>query len=67
MAVVPFKYYMHDDYDSSERADYIGKQIGWEGTDEELSELIGRPFYEIRLDCTLDTESGAVTIVGVNK
>ena len=30
---------------------------------EALAEKAGRPFYEIGLDCTIDTETGAVEIV----
>lgn len=33
--------------------------------DDELLEKIGRPFYEVKLRCTLDTKSGAVTVLGL--
>lgn len=64
MAIVPFKYYLHDTASGWERADYIKQQVPeLEDMDhEDLSELIGRPFYEITLDCTLDTETGDVTM-----
>ena len=32
--------------------------------DDALLEKMGRPFYEVALDCTLDTETGEITING---
>ena len=66
MAIVNFKYYMHDDYSSMERMDWIIEQTGLDLTEDEkedLNEKIGRPFYEICLDCTLDTETGEVQLI----
>ena len=67
MSTEAFTYYMHDGYSSSERAEHIAGQIGI--TDEDaidaLAEKIGRPFYEIALDCTIDTETGEVKILGL--
>lgn len=65
MSVVNFKYYLHDNSSSSERAEWIESQTGVEMTDE-LIDKIGRPFYEVRLDCTLDTETGEVKVTGVS-
>lgn len=65
MTVVPFKYYLHDDASARERAQWISQQTGVE-IDENLMEKIGRPFYEIGLDCTLDTQTGEVRVLGVS-
>lgn len=62
----PFKYYLHDDYNSFERADWIGKQIGMTFTEEQIEDM-GSPFYEVTLNCEYDTETGLVSIVGAEK
>lgn len=59
-----FEYYLHDDYSAFERADYIGGQIGIK-FDEVMTEDMGRPFYEVGLECEYDTETGQVTILGL--
>jgi len=59
-----FEYYLHDDYNSFERADIISKQIGLKPTDE-MAEDMGSPFYEVGLECEYDTETGQVTILGL--
>lgn len=59
-----FEYYLHDDSNSFERADWIGKQIGIPFTDE-MTEDMGRPFEEVGLECEYDTETGQVTILGL--
>lgn len=64
MAKKKFEYYLHDDYSSFERADYIAKQIGVEST-EEMAEDMGQPFYEVGLECEYDTETGQVKILGL--
>ena len=62
-----FKYYLHDDYNSKERADYIKSQIpSLTLSDDEFSELIGRPFYEVELLCELNDVTGEVKIVSVS-
>lgn len=61
--LVNFKYYLHDG-SPYEGMKYALKDAGVELTDE-LYEKIGRPFYEIEFDCTLDTETGAVEILGI--
>jgi hypothetical protein len=60
---VKFKYYLHDDYTGSERAEYILEQTGLDMTREEFNELVGRPFYEVELNCELDTKTGQVTVI----
>ncbi len=59
-----FEYYLHDNYTSHERADYIGGQIGL-GFSEVMTEDMGQPFYEVGLECEYDTETGQVTILGL--
>lgn len=68
---VPFKYYMHDTYNSYERAEFILEQFEADGVFppdgvgvDEFAELIGMPFYEVELDCVFDTDTGRVTIIG---
>jgi hypothetical protein len=60
-STVPFEYILHDTLDSEERTAQIAASAGVE-IDEELAEKIGRPFYEIRVHCTLDTRTGYVSI-----
>lgn len=65
--ILPFKYYMHDDYNSMERSEFIRDQLKMgirQPSIEELSDLIGSPFYEVTLSCELNTETGKVTILG---
>jgi hypothetical protein len=59
-----FEYYLHDNYTSFERAEYIGEEIGIKFT-EEMTEDMGGPFYEVGLECEYDTETGQVTILGL--
>lgn len=59
---VPFKYYLHDGYTGSERAEYILGQTDLDMSREEFLELTGRPFYEVELRCTLDTDTGTITV-----
>lgn len=60
---VPFKYYLHDGYEGSERESFIADQVGVSRHDEAFWEKVGRPFYEVTLECTLDTETGEVELV----
>jgi ABC-type uncharacterized transport system ATPase component len=60
--IVPFKYYLHDAYTGSERAEFILRQTDLEMSQEEFLELTGRPFYEVTLSCLLDTETGQITV-----
>lgn len=45
-----------------ERNAYIAEQTGVD-IKGELADKIGRPFYEVHLKCTLDTETGEVKIL----
>lgn len=65
MTLHGFKYYLHDSYNSFESLDWIARQTGLE-IDDELADKIGRPFYEVGLNCTLDDETGRVTIVSAD-
>jgi hypothetical protein len=60
---VQFKYYLHDNYTGSERAEHILDQTDLDMSREEFNELVGRPFYEVELTCQLDTETGVVTVL----
>lgn len=62
---VPFKYYLHDGYTSHERAEHILEQTDLDMGRDELGDLIGRPFYEVTLHCTLDTKTGTITVEDV--
>lgn len=61
---IPFKYYVHDDSNTSERVDWISEQTGVTFTDEMVEEM-GSPFYEVTLNCEFDSVTGEVTILGV--
>lgn len=64
MGTFAFDYYMHDDYNTDERLDWISKQVGFDiDPESELAEKIGRPFYEVKLECELDFDTGIVTIL----
>lgn len=67
MALVPFKYYLQDDYTYSERMAEISEQVGIDiDPDGALAMKIGNPFYEVALDCLLNTETGEVTLVSAS-
>lgn len=59
----PFKYYLHDDASRHEMAEYLQPYFPEDRDIEEIVELLGRPFYEVTLDCILDTETGEITLV----
>lgn len=63
--IVEFTYYLHDTAESSELREHIDREIWPLTVDDDLMGKIGRPFYEITLKCTLDTETGAIAIVKV--
>lgn len=68
MPVVNFDYALYDGNDSVSRLEEISGQTGIEiDPDGELAQLIGRPFYQVTLHCTLDTVTGAVQILGAEK
>ncbi len=70
--IVPFKYYLRDRYSSSEFQEVVLEdQLGLDDTKtkrqlDELMESIGRPFYEVTLECTLDTETGEVAVLSTS-
>ena len=59
---IPFKYYLHDSYTSHERAETILGQTDLDMGIEEFNDLVGKPFYEVTLFCTLDTDTGQITV-----
>ncbi len=61
MAVVPFKWYLHDGkvWENSEAWE---EALGIPMTKEHFDKL-GSPFYEVTLECEFDTETGQVTLV----
>lgn len=66
--LVPFKYYLHDNMSRGEAAEVILPQLdeaGVEIDEDRFIESIGRPFYEVTLNCLLDTETFEVTIESV--
>jgi hypothetical protein len=62
--IVTFEHALHDQ-DSETLRSSIETGADIEVSDE-LMGKIGRPFYEVTLQCTLDTTSGEVTILGVS-
>lgn len=69
MATIPFKYYMHDS--GEELAEMFYNQIAdkFDGDEADLAKLIGyqNPFYEIALNCELDSKTGEITIVSLGE
>ena len=66
--VVKFTTYLHGDLSTSELVAEIADQAPQldTATLAHLEATIGRPFYEVQLDCELDVDAGRVTIVGVD-
>lgn len=66
MAIVPFKFYFHSNLEGSELTELIADATGLPF--EEVEEMdLGEPFYEIGVNCALDTDEGEVMILGVAK
>lgn len=75
---VSFVYYLHDNASSGEFAEMVLEdQLGMgyieddDGNEvkvdlEPLMQKIGRPFYEVKLECTLNLDTGEVKILGVS-
>lgn len=63
--IIHFDYPMHDEYGSAERIATIEADAGIT-IDAELADKIGRPFYEVFLHCSLDTDTGVVEILGAD-
>ncbi len=61
---VDFTYYLHDTHDTMEMLDAIERSAGVE-LSSETRDQIERPFYEVTLSCTLDTDTGKVEVTGV--
>jgi len=57
-----FDYALHDRLGQQDLIAAISESAGVE-IDAELAVKIGRPFYEVVLACTLDTETGAIAIL----
>jgi hypothetical protein len=60
--IVEFKYYIHDNYSSYELKEYLQDELDME-ISEELVRKMDKPFYEVTLHCSLDTETGQVTLL----
>ena len=66
--IVEFDYYLHDDKESwyetvreaLDRADIEEDEA------ENILQLSDRPFYEVTVRCTLNTENGKVTVIYFN-
>lgn len=58
--IITFSHGLHD-----EDFDALAENIAISGIDvsPDLMDKIGRPFYEVTLTCTLDTETGKVTVI----
>ena len=61
---IVFHYYVRDSYTRSEFQEVFEDLTGYAMSDE-LLEKIESPFYEVKLNCTLDTETGKIEILGV--
>jgi hypothetical protein len=59
--IVTFEYALHDhEHGTLREAIEAGADIT---VTDELMDKIGQPFYEVTIQCTLDTVSGEVTIL----
>ena len=61
---VPFTYGLHDNMQTDERVEIIAMKTGLSERHPVFEDL-GRPFYEVILDCELNTNTGEVRILGV--
>jgi hypothetical protein len=59
---VDFNWYIHDSK-LWERRDSLAERLGFTPS-EDLIDKMGQPFMEVTLHCTLDTETGDVTLRG---
>ena len=55
------QYYLHDDYSRGELAEYFEEK----GVPADIAAKAAseRPFYEVTLECEIDEETGAVTLI----
>lgn len=61
---IRFTHYIHDEFEDMEEYEAILSQIPQiDASVEEFAELLGQPFYEIRVDCEFDTVTREVTIL----
>lgn len=58
---IPFTYALHDNYQSDEMLEVLQDEDP--RFTEELVEKMGRPFYEVIMQCEVDSETGDVTIL----
>jgi hypothetical protein len=63
--IVTFEYALHD-HSAKTLRESIEATADINVTDE-LMDKIGQPFYEVTIQCTLDTSSGEVTILEWSK
>jgi hypothetical protein len=57
-----FKHYLHDE-DFDIQLESVMQQSGYAHLySEDLRQKVGRPFYEVELRCTLDTDTGTITV-----
>lgn len=64
--IVPFKEYLHEEWEEGMPDNLISqlRKVGLtEEQIEELDQKAGRPFYEVTLDCTIDTDTGEVKLI----
>lgn len=58
---------MHSSYDGIEIREDITQQTGVEiELDTPLSDGIGKPLYEVKLDCTFDADNGDIHVTHFN-
>ena len=62
---VRFTHYLHDQYSLGEWAEIMEDRTDIGFSDEILQKARGK-FYELAVDCEMDTRTGEITILGVN-
>lgn len=61
MAKYQFKYYLNDNYERGELAEFLTDEGIPESIAVDISET--RPFYEVTLECEYDSETGETKIL----
>ena len=59
---INFKYYLHDGYSWSELQEWFLITTGFDIGDQ-LTEKVRAYFYEVEFDCSLNTDTGEVTLL----
>jgi hypothetical protein len=67
VAIVNFKHYLHEGYEVDDMRSWIEDQISvvLPDTEQVHDNLKFSPFYEVGFNCSIDTETGDIRILGL--